>query len=131
MGVFAAKQDDKVVGIDIHIVMIPNPSGETPTPLPHPFSGKLDGALSTDVKIDGKAAAVVGSTATNSPSHVPNGPRFQIQPQNKGNVNIGSVTVFINKKPAARMGDMVMTCADPAPAPTSNIVVPNSKVMIG
>lgn len=131
MGLLAAKQDDKVIGMDIHIVMVPTPGGETPMPLPHPFNGKLDGELSTNVKVDGKPAAVVGSTATNSPSHITNGPRFQIQPQNKGNVMLGSFTVKINNKPAARMSDKVLTCADPVPTPNSNIVVPGSKVMIG
>jgi uncharacterized Zn-binding protein involved in type VI secretion len=33
----------------------------------------------------------------------------------------GSPTVLINNKPAARIGDPVQTCNDPAPAPTSNI----------
>jgi uncharacterized Zn-binding protein involved in type VI secretion len=37
---------------------------------------------------------------------------------------------MINNKPAARTGDTVMTCNDPAPAPTSNIVAAGT-VMIG
>jgi hypothetical protein len=36
MGMPAAKQEDKIVGVDIDIVMIPNPTGQTPTPTsPH------------------------------------------------------------------------------------------------
>ena len=37
MGQPAAKQGDKVVATDIHIVNIPSPGGPVPTPLPHPF----------------------------------------------------------------------------------------------
>src|SRR5207247_2547092 len=77
---------------------IPSPGGPIPTPLPHPFAGKLDGQLSSDVKIAGKAAAVNGSTATNSPSHVPQGGSFQKPPANSGTVQMGSTTVMINGK---------------------------------
>jgi uncharacterized Zn-binding protein involved in type VI secretion len=125
MGAPAAKQGDKVVGVDIHIVMVPAPPGSpVPTPLPHPFSGTLDGALSGDVKVEGKAAATVDSTATNSPSHVPTPPgtSFQSPPSNKGTVSMGSTTVAINGKAAARAGDPVKTCNDPADAPVGSIV---------
>jgi uncharacterized Zn-binding protein involved in type VI secretion len=124
MGSPAAKQGDKVVGVDVHIVMVPSPTGTVPTPLPHPFSGTLDGALSSDVKIQGKAAATVDSTATNSPSHLPTPPgtAFQNPPSNKGTVAAGSSTVTINGKAAARAGDTVKTCNDPSDAPVSAIV---------
>ena len=71
MGQPAAKEGDRAVGIDIHVVMVPSSGGPVPTPLPHPFSGVLDTDLSGDVKIEGKAAATVGSVATNTPKHVP------------------------------------------------------------
>jgi uncharacterized Zn-binding protein involved in type VI secretion len=93
MGQPAAKEGDQVMATDTHIVMVPSPGGPVPTPLPHPFAGKLDGELSSDVKIMGKGAAVVGSTATNSPSHVPSGgPSFQSPPSNKGTIKLGSQT---------------------------------------
>lgn len=130
MGQAAAKEGDQVVGVDIHIVLIPSPSGTVPTPLPNPFNGKLDGDLSEDVNIEGKAAAVEGSTATNSPSHIPAGGNFQSQPADKGTVKIGSSTVFINGKAAARMGDTVETCNDPADAPVGSIIA-TSTVMMG
>lgn len=131
MGAFAAKLGDSVVGQDTHIVMVPSPGGPVPTPTPLPFSGKITGGCSTDVLIEGKGAAVVGSTATNNPPHVaPNGP-FQVPPTNQGTVSLGSTTVTINGKPAARTGDKVMTCNDPAPAPTSSILVPSCQVLIG
>src|SRR3954469_5651740 len=105
MGQPAAKKGDQVMATDIHIVMIPSPGGPVPTPLPHPFTGILDGALSEDVKIQGMPAAVQGSTATNTPSHIPQGGPFQSPPQNKGTVQMGSGTVKINGKAAARNGD--------------------------
>ena len=130
MGQPAAKENDQVVGVDTHIVMIPSPSGQVPTPLPNPFSGKLDGELSEDVNIEGKAAATEGSTASNSPSHIPSGGNFQSEPANKGTVTMGSSTVFINGKAAARTGDTVETCNDPSDAPVSSIVA-SGTVFIG
>jgi uncharacterized Zn-binding protein involved in type VI secretion len=133
MGLPAAKQDDQVIGVDTHIVMVPSPSGAVPTPLPHPFSGKLDGALSSDVKIEGKPAATVGSTATNSPAHTPTPPgtSFQSPPADKGTVKAGSATVKINGKAAARLSDPVETCNDPADLPAGKILVASSTVSIG
>jgi len=123
MGQPAAKLGDTVTGVDTHIVMIPSPGGPVPTPLPHPFNGTITGGCSTDVLIGGAGAAVVGSSATNSPAHVPQGGSFQVPPTNSGTVTgPGSPSVLINNKPAARSGDQVTTCNDPAPAPTSAIV---------
>jgi uncharacterized Zn-binding protein involved in type VI secretion len=131
MGQPAAKEGDQVMATDTHIVMVPSPGGPVPTPLPHPFSGKLDGKLSSDVKIMGKAAAVVGSTATNSPSHVPSGgPSFQSPPSNKGTIKLGSQTVKINGKAAARNGDTVDTCNDPSDLPVGQLIA-SGTVMIG
>jgi uncharacterized Zn-binding protein involved in type VI secretion len=87
-----------------------------------PFSGTITGGCSTDVFIAGMPAAVVGSTATNAPVHIPPSGTFATPPTNQGTVSKGSATVLINGKPAARAGDPVMTCNDPAPAPTSQIV---------
>jgi uncharacterized Zn-binding protein involved in type VI secretion len=123
MGQPAAKMGDTVTGIDTHIVMIPSPGGPVPTPLPHPFNGKITGACSTDVTIGGQFAAVIGSTATNAPPHIPQGGPFQVPPTNSGTViGPGSPTVLINSKPAAKNTDQVQTCNDPVPAPTSVIV---------
>ena len=118
---FGAKMGDLVTGTDSHIVLVPVGTGFVPTPPPQPVQGPITGGCSTDVLIDGKPAAVVGSTATNNPPHVaPNGP-IQIPPTNQGTVFLGSPTVLINNKPAARVGDQVQTCNDPAPAPTCTI----------
>ena len=126
----AAREGDQVVATDIHIVMIPSPGGPVPTPLPHPFVGKLDDGLSDDVTIEGKKVALKGSTATNSPSHVPQGGSFQTPPEDSGTVQMGSATVFVNGKAVARLGDMVTTCADIPGAP-GTIVSGAATVMVG
>lgn len=129
----AAKQGDRIVGTDIHIVMVPAPPGPpVPTPLPHPFAGMINGGLSNDVNIMGKPAAVVGSTATNTPSHVPTAPGtgFQKPPADKATIQRGSATVKINGKPAARTGDTAMTCNDPTDLPSGTVVAAGT-VMIG
>ena len=132
MGAPAAKQGDLSTAVDMHIVMVPSPSGTVPTPLPHPFNGMLDGNLSSNVKIMGMAAATMGSTASNNPPHFPSPPgtAFQIPPMNKATILSGSSTVLINGKPAARLGDTVQTCADPIPN-TAGVIIANSTVMIG
>ena len=131
MGQPAAKQGDMVQGTDTHIVMVPSPGGPVPTPTPgHPFTGTIDGNLSTDVKIGGIGAATVGSTATNQPPHIPIGGSFVIPPTNKGQIITGSATVLINNKPAARSGDTAQTCNDPVPLPVGTVVA-QSTVLIG
>ena len=130
MGQPAAKQGDQVMATDTHIVMIPTPGGPVPTPLPHPFVGMLDGSLSSDVNIEGKAAATQGSTATNTPAHIPQGGPFQKPPSNRATIQLGSSSVFINGKPAARNGDKALTCNDPADLPIGTVLAVGS-VMIG
>ncbi len=122
MGQPAAKDGDQVVATDIHIIMIPTPGGPVPTPLPHPFTGIIDGELSGDVKIMGKPAATVDSTATNTPSHIPQGGPFQSPPSNKGTIKMGSATVKINGKKVARNADMAETCNDPADMPVGQVI---------
>jgi uncharacterized Zn-binding protein involved in type VI secretion len=131
MGQPAAKQGDQVIATDIHIVMIPSPGGPIPTPLPNPFTGQLDGALATDVKIEGKAAAVQGSTATNVPSHIPAGGPFQMPPSNKATIQLGSATVMIGGKAAARNGDIALTCNDPSDLPVGTVVAVSTVVIGG
>jgi uncharacterized Zn-binding protein involved in type VI secretion len=132
MGQPAAKQGDKVFAVDTHIVLVPAGSGSVPTPLPHVFSGMLSGGLSSDVKIMGKAAATVDSTADNTPAHIPTPPgvSFQNPPKNKATIKVGSQTVKINGKAAARMGDTAETCNDPADAPVGTVIAVGT-VLIG
>lgn len=118
----AAKQGDKIIATDIHILMVPTPGGPVPTPTPMPFNGTLMSGLSTDVFIEGKPAATVDSVAMNQPVHIPAAGPFQKPPTNQGKIMIGSTGVFINGKPAARQGDMAMTCNDPADMPIGQVM---------
>ena len=100
-----------------------------PTPLPHPFNGVISGSLSSNVNVMGRPAAVVGSTADNTP-HVPQGGPFQKPPTNRGQIIIGSMRVLINGKPAARNGDTVLTCNDPADLPVGKVIAAGT-VLVG
>ncbi|MCM8599002.1 MAG: PAAR domain-containing protein [Candidatus Accumulibacter sp.] len=125
MGQPAAKKGDQIVATDTHIVMVPAPPGPpVPTPLPHPFAGILNGSLSSDVNIMGLPAATVDSTADNTPPHLPTPPgtAFQNPPANKATIKLGSATVKINGKMAARNGDLATTCNDPADLPVGQVV---------
>ena len=130
MGQPGAKQGDQIIAVDTHIVMIPSPGGPVPTPLPHPFAGMIAGGLSANVKIMGMPAATLGSTADNLPPHIPQGGPFQKPPTNKATIMIGSPTVMINGKPAARNGDTALTCNDPVDAPVGKVIAVGT-VMIG
>lgn len=132
MGQPAAKQNDQVIATDTHIVMVPAPNGAVPTPLPHPFTGILNAQLSSDVNVMGMPAATVGSVAQNTPAHIPTPPgtSFQRPPKNQGTVKLGSKTVKINGKSAARNADVVETCNDPSDLPVGKIVAAGT-VMIG
>jgi uncharacterized Zn-binding protein involved in type VI secretion len=132
MGKPAAKANDQVTGVDTHIVMVPSASGSVPTPLPHPFSGVISGSTISTVKIGGQPAAVAGSTADNSPAHLPTPPgvSFQKPPANKATIQMGSATVKIGGKQAARAGDTATTCNDPANNPVGSVVAAGT-VLIG
>lgn len=128
MGMPAAKQGDQVVATDMH--MIQPPPVATPVLTPHPFIGVIDGGLSADVNVMGMPAATQNSTATNTPPHVPIGGTFVKPPGNRGTIIMGSPTVFINGKPAARNGDTATTCNDPADLPVGTVMAAGT-VMIG
>lgn len=130
MGQPAAKKGDQVMATDIHIVMIPAAPSPIPTPLPHPFTGLIDGGLSSDVNIMGMPAATVDSTASATPPHVPQGGPFQNPPGNKATIKVGSPMVKINGKMAARNGDSAMTCNDPSDLPVGTVLAVGT-VMIG
>lgn len=133
MGLPAAKEGDQIVATDMHMVLVPAPPGPpVPTLLPHPFSGVISGDVSTNVLIMGRGAALVGSTATNEPPHLPSPPGvgFQVPPTNLATITVGSGTVLINNRPVARQGDTAVTCNDPAPEPVGQVMA-EGNVLIG
>jgi uncharacterized Zn-binding protein involved in type VI secretion len=133
MGAPVATQTAQVVAVDTHIVLVPTPGGPVATPLPHPFSGQIQGATASTVFVGGKPVAVKDSVAINSPPHLPTPPgaSFQAPPKNQGKVLVTSMTVFAGGKGVARIGDTVTTCNDPADAPVGTIVAAPGTVFAG
>jgi len=112
-------------------------SGTTPPPAKSPakavglvFAGTINGQVSSNVRIGGAFAAVQGSTADNTPPHVPQPPidTFVPPPTNKATIDSGSSTVKINGKQAARAGDPATTCDENN---TKGKVVATGTVSIG
>lgn len=126
----AAKLGDRIIATDTHIVVLPSPN--PPAALPHPFTGIINGELSRNVNIMGMPAAMVDSTAVNTPSHIPTSPgiSFQTPPANQGTIKMGSETVNINGKKAARNGDIAETCNDPSDLPGGQVIAEGT-VFIG
>lgn len=106
MGTPAAVLMDKIVGVcSLH--MIPNPATGAPQPgPPMPFSSPLTLQLATTVIIASKPAGVMGTFGYNTPPHVGLHPADpHMVPLNQiGRVVVGSPTVLIENKPAARTG---------------------------
>lgn len=111
-----AAQDDRVMGMDVHIMVIPSGPSTTTVPLPHPFIGKLDDGLSDDVSIGDKKAALKGSKAKHDDSmhmQLPGTIKFQNNPKKEGEITGGtSPSVKIDGKEAAVIGSLVTTCND-------------------
>lgn len=124
----AAKEGDKVIATDSHLV-VPE-GGGSPVPTPLPFDGALDASLSPDVLVERRAVAVVGSVAHQSPGHAVAPKTFVRPPSNRGTVLVGSSTVLANNKEVARHGDAVETCGDPTDQPVG-VVVASGTVLVG
>ncbi len=128
----AAKFFDVVVGVDLHVVMVPTPAGLVPVPLPHPFVGYvydpagaamgaiLGGGL---VLVNGLPAANTGTAVKALFHHFPTPPGIKFYPSdvpgNEGSIVTGSKTVSFGGSSAARFGSMVTTCNFPVNLPTS------------
>lgn len=119
----AAKHFDLVVGVDVHIVMLPSPAGLVPTPMPVPFTGFVFDPMEwlpgqATVWINGMPRATAGTSVLAAPGHVPVGGPFLKPPGNEGEVFMGSSTVIGQGEPLAFGGVPVLTCQDiglPAP----------------
>ena len=128
----AARQGDQIIAMDTHTVLVPFGPAVLVLPLPHPFTGIINGGLSSNVNIMGMPAATVDSTAENRPHHpvTPLGQSFQNPPTNVGTITKGSRSVSINGKAAARNTDVAETCNDPKPLPVGKVVAVGT-VLIG
>lgn len=126
-----AKQGDRVVGVDTHVVLVPSPGGPVPTPMPMSFNGMLVEELGTSTMIDNQPVALVGSVARNLPPHLPLGGPFQKPPANAGKISQGSESVFVENRAVARANDPARCCNDPADQDTANVVVSAPTVFAG
>lgn len=133
----AAKFGDPVVGIDVHMVMVPSPAGPVPTPLPHPFVGVVFDPLGAAMgaamgAVFGGGGAVVvnlmptGNTGTEIESipHIPTPPGVSPAPNdappgNEGQLVSGSKTVDFAGSSQSRTLSLVMSCGFPLNLPSS------------
>jgi YD repeat-containing protein len=140
----AAKFFDPVVGVDVHIVMIPSPLGPIPTPIPHPFVGmlfdpfELVPGVGGTVYIQGMMRAVASTSGNAMPPHIPMGAGFGPPlPSNSCEMFMGSSTVLMDGYPAAYSSLPVLTCNSfgiPAPfrpkkSPKPSLMLPTSFVV--
>ena len=118
MGLAAARGGDLVVG-------------SVTTPSQSPFSGALEDDLAVTVRMNGSPAAVVGSGGLYELSQASGG----ASPSPEGStarIIAGSSTVRINGRPAARLGDPVVTFDSlDAPTGTGTVATGPSTVFIG
>lgn len=134
-----ARQGDMIVTACMHQVQ-----GQTATPPPtpivapvqHPFNANFDQQLSTKVKIDGKFVVLKGSRGQ-AKVHIPLPPpgsippiAFVKPPIPQAEVVLGSVTVKIEGKPVARIGDPVKTCSELPPPHGTIAPAPGSPTQV-
>jgi RHS repeat-associated protein len=133
----AAKFGDPVIGVDIHMVLVPAPPAPPiPTPLPHAFVGvvfdplgaALGAALGAvfggggPVFINGLPVGNTGTDVKGMP-HVPTPPGVAFAPNdipgNDGTIVTGSKTVSMAGAACGRLTSLVSTCNFPINLPTS------------
>jgi RHS repeat-associated protein len=151
MGFVAAKLGDLVIGIDMHMVMVPSPLGPIPTLLPHPFVGVVFDPLGAAIAaaasrlsggggavlINGMPAGNTGTTVRAITNHLPTPPGTAFAPNdvpdNEGTIVTGSKTVSMGGSSAGRLTSMVSSCGFPVNLPTSMcLAVPmGAPVLVG
>jgi len=113
VGNAAVVAGDRITG-DCAVHTVPSPTGAPmPAPAPLPFAAPLATALASTVTIEGRLAAVQGSTGLNVPPHpgLHPGDPFLAPPTQQGRVVTGSGTVRFDGRPAAYTGCPVTVCA--------------------
>ncbi len=146
----AAKFGDIVLGVDLHLVMVPTPGGPVPTPLPHVFQGlvydPVGAAISAAlgavvgggglVLVNGLPAGHTGMEVKGTP-HLPTPPGTGFAPNDvpdhQGTLVTGSKTVSFSGSSAARLTSLVSSCNFPLNLPTSTcLAVPmGAPVLVG
>jgi len=113
---FAGKQFDMVMGVDIHIIQPPGPV--PPVPIPHPFIGivfdpmEFVPIIGASILVNGLPRAQAGTTVKCVPPHIPLGGVFVKPPSNDGEIYMGSQIVNGDNEPIPSLGTPVLTCQD-------------------
>jgi RHS repeat-associated protein len=138
----AAKFGDPVLGVDLHMVVLP-PGGQVP--LPHPFVGVVWDPIGAaiggifgggPVHINGIHNGGTGC-GVKGMGHIPTPPGVCFAPSdvpgNEGSIVTGSKTVHLGGASAGRKGSMVSSCNFPLNLPTSMcLAVPlGAPVLVG
>ena len=132
---------DPVLGLDIHLVMMPTPAGPVPTPIPLPFVGMVFdpvgvalgsaigmalGAGPGLVLVNNLPATNAGTAVTNllTLPHLPApGVAFAAgKPGNDAELFFGSLNVSLGGSLGVRLGDIALSCSDPVRLPTSVVL---------
>lgn len=116
MGQAAAVMNDQITGrCSIHQVPNPTSGAPQPSPAPLPFAAPLARGLATSVIVEGRSAAVVGSSGINTPPHVGlHATDPYVTPAiQEARVTSGSATVLFEGKPAAATGAQCTCCVEP------------------
>jgi RHS repeat-associated protein len=146
----AASWLDLVIGVDIHIHLVPSPAGPVPTPIPQPYVGLIGDPVGMMVSIaqsmamdlmtggpyelpkgpvliNGLPAATTGERSKNTPLllHIPMPPgtAHVKPPSGEATFPLGALKVSFGGDNSVRIGEMALSCADPVPMPTSKVVV--------
>ncbi len=140
----ALKHMDPLVGLDVHIILIPTPVGPVPTPLPHPYVGMIMDPLDyvpmvgTVVYVNGLPRATAGTTGLAMPPHIPMGGPFAPPPaSNESEMFMGSATVNADGSPFSFAGCPVLSCQSigmPAPvrpkgSPPASMMLPTTQAI--
>ncbi len=132
---------DPVLGVDIHILLVPTPAGPVPTPLPLPFTGivldpagaAINAALGgSTVLAGGLPATHCGTAVKNLPPHIPApGPPQSGKFDNDAKLLFGALNVSICGNLAVRLGDIALSCGDPTRMPTSVVLaIPKGSLIL-
>jgi RHS repeat-associated protein len=141
---------DLVVGVDIHIHLVPSPAGPVPTPIPQPYMGLIGDpagmmvgiaqSMAMDLVTGGpyelpKGPVLINAfPATTTGEHSKNTPLLPHLPMPPGTAHVkppsgeavfklGALKVSFGGENAVRLGEIALSCADPVPMPTSKVVV--------
>jgi hypothetical protein len=140
----AAKHFDPVLGVDIHIILIPTPVGPVPTPLPHPFVGIImdpfDYApiIGATVMVNNIPRAQAGTAGIAVPPHIPMGGPFAKPPGNECEMFMGSTIVEVDGDAFSYLALPAISCHDigmvppfrpKKPRKTYSLVLPTSVVL--